>query len=97
MGYLSKHLAQGVFVWDQSAIKIIGIMRVRVCLGAILILACVADETKPLISITEYIPEYILIPEYPKRTRPKLALCDKLVITMSCPTRANGTIVLVNF
>ena len=29
---------QGAFVWDQSGIRIIGIMRVSVCLGAILIL-----------------------------------------------------------
>ena len=28
---------QGAFVWDQSGIRIIGIMRVSVCLGAILI------------------------------------------------------------
>ena len=28
---------KGVFVWDQSRIRITGIMRVRVCLGAILI------------------------------------------------------------
>ena len=30
-------LAKGAFVWDQSGIGIIGIMRVSVCLGAILI------------------------------------------------------------
>ena len=29
--------AKGAFVWDQSGIRIIGIMRVSVCLGAILI------------------------------------------------------------
>ena len=28
---------KGTFVWDQSGIRIIGIMRVSVCLGAILI------------------------------------------------------------
>ena len=28
---------KGAFVWDQSGIRIIGIMRVSVCLGAILI------------------------------------------------------------
>ena len=30
-------LIKGAFVWDQSGIRIIGIMRVSVCLGAILI------------------------------------------------------------
>ena len=29
--------SKGAFVWDQSGIRIIGIMRVSVCLGAILI------------------------------------------------------------
>ena len=29
--------AKGTFVWDQSGIRIIGIIRVSVCLGAILI------------------------------------------------------------
>ena len=29
--------AQGAFVWDHSGIRIIGIMQVSVCLGAILI------------------------------------------------------------
>ena len=28
---------QGMFVWDQSGIRIIGIMQVSICLGAILI------------------------------------------------------------
>ena len=28
---------KGAFVWDQSGIRIIGIMQVNVCLGAILI------------------------------------------------------------
>ena len=28
---------KGAFVWDQSGIRIIGIIRVSVCLGAILI------------------------------------------------------------
>ena len=31
------HDTKGAFVWDQSGIRIIGIMRVSVCLGAILI------------------------------------------------------------
>ena len=31
---LNSHI-KGAFVWDQSGIRIIGIMRVRVCLGAI--------------------------------------------------------------
>ena len=30
-------LFKGAFVWDQSGIRIIGIMQVSVCLGAILI------------------------------------------------------------
>ena len=30
------HNIQGAFVWDQSGIRIIGIMRVSVCLGSIL-------------------------------------------------------------
>ena len=30
-------IIKGTFVWDQSGIRIIGIMRVSVCLGAILI------------------------------------------------------------
>ena len=30
-------LTKGAFVWDQSGIRIVGIMRVSVCLGAILI------------------------------------------------------------
>ena len=29
--------SKGAFVWDQSGIRIIGIMQVSVCLGAILI------------------------------------------------------------
>jgi len=54
-----RFFTKGGFVWDQSGIRIIGIMRVSVCLGAILIL--------------EYLEFHlhILIPEYPKRTRPK--------------------------
>ena len=32
-----KHKLKGAFVWDQSGIRIIGIMQVSVCLGAILI------------------------------------------------------------
>ena len=28
---------KGAFVWDQSGIRVIGMMRVSVCLGAILI------------------------------------------------------------
>ena len=34
---LSNNNIKGAFVWDQSGIRIIGIMRVSVCLGAILI------------------------------------------------------------
>ena len=30
-------VTKGAFVWDQSGIRIIGIMQVNVCLGAILI------------------------------------------------------------
>ena len=30
-------VSKGAFVWDQSGIRIIGIMQVSVCLGAILI------------------------------------------------------------
>ena len=30
-------MTKGAFVWDQSGIRIIGIMQVSVCLGAILI------------------------------------------------------------
>ena len=30
-------IPKGAFVWDKSGIRIIGIMRVNVCLGAILI------------------------------------------------------------
>ena len=33
----SLPVSKGAFVWDQSGIRIIGIMRVSVCLGAILI------------------------------------------------------------
>ena len=31
------YFIKGAFVWDKSGIRIIGIMRVSVCLGAILI------------------------------------------------------------
>ena len=34
---LLNYKFKGAFVWDQSGIRIIGIMRVSVCLGAILI------------------------------------------------------------
>ena len=34
---LARQNTKGAFVWDQSGIRIIGIMRVTVCLGAILI------------------------------------------------------------
>ena len=34
---LNSATTKGAFVWDQSGIRIIGIMRVSVCLGAILI------------------------------------------------------------
>ena len=38
MHYTSRtHEYKGAFVWDQSGIRIIGIMQVSVCLGAILI------------------------------------------------------------
>ena len=33
----SRRITWGAFVWDQSGIRIIGIMQVSVCLGAILI------------------------------------------------------------
>ena len=32
---LPLNMTMGVFVWDQSGIRIMGIMRVSVCLGAI--------------------------------------------------------------
>ena len=34
----SEHFTEGAFVWDHSGIRKIGIMRVSVCLGAVLIL-----------------------------------------------------------
>ena len=34
---VSPLLFKGAFVWDQSGIRIIGIMQVSVCFGAILI------------------------------------------------------------
>ena len=33
----ASEIISGAFVWDQSGIRIIGIMQVSVCLGAILI------------------------------------------------------------
>ena len=36
MSQTDLHRIKGAFVWDQSGIRIIGIMRVSVCLGAIL-------------------------------------------------------------
>ena len=52
-------------------------MQVSVCLGAILIPEYL-DSIPALLLLgaeqPEYIPEYILIPEYPKRTRPKKLL-----------------------
>ena len=36
-GFCIRLFAKGAFVWDQSGMRIIGIMRVSVCLGAILI------------------------------------------------------------
>ena len=70
-------LSKGAFVWDQSGIRIIGIMWVSVCLGAILIpeyLDSHSGYSAPRSRRSEYIPEYILIPEYPKRTRSKLII-----------------------
>ena len=53
-------------------------MQVSVCLGAILIpeyLDFHSGYSTPRSRIAGiYIPEYILIPEYPKRTRPKCPL-----------------------
>ena len=37
---------KGAFVWDQSRIRIIGIMQVSVCLGAILILEYVDSRSR---------------------------------------------------
>ena len=34
---IKKAHSKGAFIWDQSGIRIIGIMQVSVCLGAILI------------------------------------------------------------
>ena len=34
---VTEYVTKGAFVWDQSGIRITGIMRVCVCLGAILI------------------------------------------------------------
>ena len=36
--YEVRQVFKGTFVWDQSGIRIIGIMQVSVCLGAVLIL-----------------------------------------------------------
>ena len=35
--FLQHEVTKGAFVWDQSGIRIIGMMQVSVCLGAILI------------------------------------------------------------
>ena len=72
----------GAFVWDQSGIRIIGIMRVSVCLGSILIpeyLDFHSVYSAPRSRI-DGIDEYILIPKYPKRTRP-VPVCPRLSIT----------------
>ena len=45
---------EGAFDWDQSGIRIIGIMRVSICLGAILILEYL-DFHSGYIYISEYI------------------------------------------
>ena len=52
-------------------------MRVSICLGAILILEYLdfhsgysAPRSRIAVIYSGIIPEYILIPEYPKRTRP---------------------------
>ena len=37
MLWLKGNATEGAFVWDQSGIRVIEIMRVSVCLGAILI------------------------------------------------------------
>ena len=63
----------GAFVWDQSGIRIIGIMQVSVCLGAILIpeyLDSILAILLPGAEWPEYIPEYILIPEYSQTNAP---------------------------
>ena len=86
---------KGAFVWDQSGIRIIGIMQVSVCLGAILIpeyldsiLAIPAEQP-------EYIPEYILIPEYFPNERALSCLNDAKIVTKSI--RAFSRKLRVNF
>ena len=69
----SRVFTQGAFVWDQSGLRIIGIMRVNVCLGAILIpeyLEFILAILLPGAEQPEYIPEYILIPEYSQTNAP---------------------------
>ena len=73
------HMSKGAFVWDKSGIRIIGIMRVSVCLGAILIpeyLDFHSGYSAPRSRIAGIYSGYILIPEYPKRTRPYLQLIN---------------------
>ena len=60
----------GAFVRDQSGIRIIGIMQVSVCLGAILIPEYLDSILAILLPGAEYIPEYILIPEYSQTNAP---------------------------
>ncbi len=62
---------KGAFIWDQSRIRIIGIMRVSVRLAALLnpeFLDFHSGYSAPRSRLTG---SYIPIPEYPKRTRPK--------------------------
>ena len=76
--------SQGAFVWDQSGIRIIGIMQVSVCLGAILIPEYLDSILAILLLGAEqpkYIPEYILIPEYSQTNAPLNKLCCNQV----CP------------
>ena len=40
----SRLISMSAFVWDQSGIRIIGIIRVSICLGAILIPAILPSE-----------------------------------------------------
>ena len=61
--------SQGAFVWDQSGIRIIGIMQVSVHLAAL-------PTPEYLDFFLEYldIPEYILIPEYSQTNAPSIRL-----------------------
>ena len=60
---------EGAFDWDQSGIRIIGIMRVSICLGAILIpeyLDFYSGYSAPKSRISGIYQEYIYISEYIK-------------------------------